>query len=616
MTISITHRVGSSQNLTPAQVDANFDGLVTAINAIPTVAPVTSFAALSDAVDAPIAVMNSSVAVALNKKADRTNLVIDGPSTTPGAEITPSYPVVGGVVLTDKLLGKLVLAGSLSLSLDNVTPTGGDRWTYVLAINPTNGPLQVTFTTPPFSFGANALIGGALVPANSRALWELYFDGTIWYISGEPGARANYTATVAPTVNDDASAGYGIGSSWFDNNNRHFYTLIDPTPTAALWKLSDGAPVTVFGSAVIGATLTAAITPGWTNSSGNWTRDGTPIGGATSLTYVTQSADGTHMVTYASASIPFIPPGVAVAADTVPPTITQATVANATPTIINVTTSKAYNNAFLNAAEFTVSAGHAITAITAVDSTHFNLTTSTAFIGGEAARTMAITQTGTNDLRNLSGYLAVNASGIAIVNNVAVLGTLSYTNPTQVANDLTAAGWRDWYVTGANAAGANDFRKAGANLITAVSTSAMTRIAGPGMGGSNDTYTDAAGAVASGTASSSARFVPATSNTPGYIEVSVPADTTTRTMRLVVGNYFGGNATTTGQKIRATMSDASSTELLITNPASPTLYTRLWTEYEFTFKAASGGQTLRLRVENDATVGAAFETYLYEVTTA
>lgn len=575
----------------------------------------SSFETLTDSDSAPIATLNTSVAVALNQRVSKTNPSMDGPVTSPGAEISPSYPVTGGVIQTGKLLGKLVLAGTAALTLDNVTPTA-DTWTYVRVINPTNGPLQVTFaSTQPFSMGANALIAGVLVPANSRSLWEMYYDGTIWHIEGEPGARNNYAATLAPAVTDDASAGYGIGSVWFDGSNKHFWTLIDPTVGAALWKISDGAPVTVFGSAVIGQTLTAQITPGWDNTGGgNWTRDGTNISGATSMTYVTVSGDGGHTVTYKSANIKFIPPGVAVAADTVPPTISQATVTNATPTIINVTTSKPYDNAFLNAAEFTVSAGHAITAITAVDSTHFNLTTSTAFVGAEAARTLSITQTGTNDLRNLSGFLAVNASGIAIVNNVAVLGALSYTTPAQAANDLTAAGWRDWVLTGGNAGGANDVRKASANLISGVTTSAMTRFSGPGMEGSRDSYTDAAGGTAAGTATSSAAYSPTTVGTPGYIEFTVPADTTLRTMRLVVGNYFGGNAVKTGQKIRATLSDGSSTELLITNPANASNFLRLWTEYEFTYKAASAAQTLRFRIECDAGVGASFITFLYEIT--
>lgn len=49
-------------------------------------------------------------------------------------------------------------------------------------------------------------------------------------------------ATAAPTVNDDVTGGYGIGSMWFDVTNDKAYTCVDATDGAAVWlDMSGGA---------------------------------------------------------------------------------------------------------------------------------------------------------------------------------------------------------------------------------------------------------------------------------------------------------------------------------------------------------------------------------------
>jgi hypothetical protein len=53
-----------------------------------------------------------------------------------------------------------------------------------------------------------------------------------------------------------------------------------------------GAPVSISGALVIGATLTATPSPGWQFAAGQWYRDGVAINGATGLTYTLQAADG------------------------------------------------------------------------------------------------------------------------------------------------------------------------------------------------------------------------------------------------------------------------------------------------------------------------------------
>jgi hypothetical protein len=48
--------------------------------------------------------------------------------------------------------------------------------------------------------------------------------------------KNNLDATAAPTVNDDADAGYEPGSWWVDVNNNRAYQCVDATNGAAIWE--------------------------------------------------------------------------------------------------------------------------------------------------------------------------------------------------------------------------------------------------------------------------------------------------------------------------------------------------------------------------------------------
>ncbi len=49
--------------------------------------------------------------------------------------------------------------------------------------------------------------------------------------------KQNFAATAAPTVTDDSSDGYDVGSTWWDITNDKVYGCIDATEGAAVWKL-------------------------------------------------------------------------------------------------------------------------------------------------------------------------------------------------------------------------------------------------------------------------------------------------------------------------------------------------------------------------------------------
>lgn len=48
--------------------------------------------------------------------------------------------------------------------------------------------------------------------------------------------KYNFTATGAPTANDDGSGGYGVGSMWFNTVANDVYICCDPSVTTAVWK--------------------------------------------------------------------------------------------------------------------------------------------------------------------------------------------------------------------------------------------------------------------------------------------------------------------------------------------------------------------------------------------
>ena len=48
--------------------------------------------------------------------------------------------------------------------------------------------------------------------------------------------KKNLVATVGPTVTDDQTAGYSVGSDWFDITNDDAYVCLDNSTGAAVWK--------------------------------------------------------------------------------------------------------------------------------------------------------------------------------------------------------------------------------------------------------------------------------------------------------------------------------------------------------------------------------------------
>lgn len=121
------------------------------------------------------------------------------------------------------------------------------------------------------------------------------------------------------------------------------------------------------------------------------------------------------------------------AVDTTAPVVSTQTVENAAPTVVVLTASEQLAAGFVPAAAAFAVSGHTVSSV-ALSGNLINLTVTPAFTNGEAARTVAYTQPGTNGARDAAGNLMASFSGRGIVNNVGAAATV----PAQMTG-VTAA---------------------------------------------------------------------------------------------------------------------------------------------------------------------------------
>lgn len=117
-------------------------------------------------------------------------------------------------------------------------------------------------------------------------------------------------------------------------------------------------------------------------------------------------------------------------ADVTAPTLVSATVEDATPTRVDLVFSEAMNATWSAAAAFAVT-GHTVSAVTRVTATTGYLTVTVPFTNGEAARTLAYTQPGSNKMQDLAGNLLANIASASITNNAAAVTLVDAVFSTQ-----------------------------------------------------------------------------------------------------------------------------------------------------------------------------------------
>ena len=201
--------------------------------------------------------------------------------------------------------------------------------------------------------------------------------------------------------------------------------------------------------------------------------------------------------------------------------------------------------------------------------------------GASAASPYSVTFTATS-----SGAL-FDQETISITVNAAAAGTLSGVNAASPGSvNLSTEGTTDWAHWGLTNAASFDHKAAVTPQIsnfTQLGTTAANRFQAPT--GARVAYTWTGGTpTASATNTTTGLYINGTIGN-GF-SLSVPANTTTKTLRLYVGSWFAQG------RLQATLSDGSAAQYVTFVDAPSGLVDRLIT---LNFSAASAGQTLNIQ---------------------
>ena len=169
----------------------------------------------------------ASISLATEVEND-TILINDGTSTLSKAESLgyldssgnmngpPSGGLLGSLVKLDDSTGRYTASTGVTIdSSDNLTTTGN-------------------INAAAIEIGGSPLVINDLDDVDTATQAPTANDGFRWNGSDWVPTKNNYTTT-APTVNDDDTQGYAVGSRWIDINTGYTYVCTDNSTGAAFW---------------------------------------------------------------------------------------------------------------------------------------------------------------------------------------------------------------------------------------------------------------------------------------------------------------------------------------------------------------------------------------------
>lgn len=323
-----------------------------------------------------------------------------GSTTTVISSTAQSVPYSSTIPLDTAGAGKIMpettLAASTVFSVD-AAPVADGTCQVVLVGDGSHSPDLTAFTN------GNAYAYSSALNARNWYTFSFVFGSPVFVGILLPGVDAGVPTLVSATV-DDADA-TKIQLVWSE--------AMDPAAisAAAAFTVSSGHPLTAHTRTDSTHTFLTTSTPFIETESAKTLAYAIP--GSLAM----KDLAGNQLLAIAAKAITI---------NVTNPQISAAVVANSTPTKIDLTwTDTILSTSIPAASSFAVSAGHALLSHVYIDSTHTQLTTSSAFVGGEAARTLSYTP-GTNPIKDLQVVsnlgLGLGIAGEAITNNV-VAGT-------------------------------------------------------------------------------------------------------------------------------------------------------------------------------------------------
>lgn len=342
----------------------------------------------------------------------------------------------------------LAVNGAETLTTVNGQPgrVAGANAAYQLNTLATNYGLQM---------GAGDCTFGILVSTPSTLSVGSGLSGDVMRVYGSDGTGS---PAFSVSANDSGSSGwyfdYAGASPAFPIGSTATTPMYGINTTIALLLVKVSGVVTIYevnvtaGTAPVvrksaGTTATASLDA--TNAANvliNYTQS-FPV--TTALHAITVWSEGLDSTKRAAFGLdPYAIQANTASGDTTAPTATSASVANATPTQVDIVMSEAMDTAVLPAASSVTVSGHTVSTLAWLSSTVLRATVSAAFVNGEAARTAAYTQPGSNNARDVATNLLANFSGLAITNNVAATDIIA---PQFSSAQVTNAARSDIVVT-------------------------------------------------------------------------------------------------------------------------------------------------------------------------
>jgi hypothetical protein len=425
----------------------------------------SAFEELTDAAVAPLPTVNAPLATALAAKASTAavtavsdalataNVEIDALAETTEQATTDIATINDTLETVPQIRPSVTLTTSTMLTADahawHTVQSTGVGLTHTVQNDATSGATDDEY------FEITAIGSGTFTMAAGSGVTFVSAPGTTLSSANAVGNtvavqrvvnttntyKAMSQALVPDTFNDQVEA--VIGSMFIAAGGDY-----DAGAGTISFPPSGAVPFTVSGATPQGSTLTATASSGWIIAPGNWTRAGSNISGATSLTYATQVADVGSVVTYKPTNIAYAPTGITVT--NALPTVVTATIENATRTTMTIDFSGALtSSAPTGAGGFVITATPAMT-VTAVAITSGDavLTLSRAAVAAEVI-TIAYTKPGANNLTSATGEVA-NFSGQAVTNNVLSAAALSTLTDDFSSDTMDGSKWALGYWKGSN----------------------------------------------------------------------------------------------------------------------------------------------------------------------